>query len=194
MSDTPTKPCEHCGKPLALDAQACDQCGCTVGKKKKIFGPTEVLVIAATVVAVGYTSMSKRTDKQDAAPGATAAAQMETSQQSAPPAPPELPPPSVTARDIALAYAENTVAADQAYKGKRFRVTGVVSDINTDFMGDPYLMLKGGQNEFMEPHFKFTKDDAQELAKLRKGHKVTLECTGLGDFAKTPMSGDCRLL
>lgn len=202
MSDAPTtRPCEYCGKPLALDAQACDQCGCTVGKKKKkIFGVTEALVILATMVAVIYSAKTERSERREAASAASTSTQVATApqpevpQEPEPPAPPETPPPTVTARDIALAYAENTVAADQVYKGRRFRVTGVVRDINTDFMGDPYLTLKGGQNEFMEPQFKFTKDDAQDLAKLRKGHKVTLECTGRGDVIKTPVSGDCRLL
>lgn len=193
MSDT-TKPCEHCGKQLALDAQVCDQCGCSTAKKRKVFGRTEVLVILATVLAFGYSVMSDRRERKETATIASVPPQTEPEQQETPPTPPEPPPPTVTARDIALAYAENTVAADQVYKGRRFRVTGSVSDINTDFMGDPYLMLKGGQNEFMEPQFKFTKSDAPELAKLRKGHKVTLECTGRGDFAKTPMSDDCRIL
>ncbi len=105
---------------------------------------------------------------------------------------PEVPMESVTAQDIAKAYDENTVAADLRFKGKKFKVTGTVSDINTDFMGDPYVTLRGA-NQFTAPHFAFDKDNASVLAKLKKGEKITLVCTGKGDVAKTPMSGDCAL-
>ncbi|MFJ2487846.1 hypothetical protein [Pseudomonas sp. NPDC087639] len=102
--------------------------------------------------------------------------------------------PTVTASDIAVAYNENTVAADQKFKGKKFKVSGTVTDINTDFMGNPYLTLRGGVNQFMEPQFAFEKSEADSLASLKKGAKVTLLCVGKGDVAKIPMSGSCALL
>jgi ribosomal protein S1 len=102
--------------------------------------------------------------------------------------------PEFTAADIANAYDSNTVAADQQFKDKKFKVTGVVSDINTDFMGNPYITLQGGLNQFMEPQFKFDKSQQDALAKLRKGDKVTVACTGKGDVAKIPMSDSCILL
>lgn len=102
--------------------------------------------------------------------------------------------PSVTAREIAAAYEANTVAADLQFKGKKFKVTGTVGDINTDILGRPYLTLRGGVNEFMEPQFAFEKNAATELAKLKKGQKVTLACTGKGDVAKIPMSDSCALI
>ncbi len=60
-------------------------------------------------------------------------------------------------------------------------------------MGNPYLTLKGGVNEFMEPQFQFDKSEINQLASLKKGKNITLICTGKGDIAKTPMSGDCSL-
>lgn len=100
---------------------------------------------------------------------------------------------STTATDIAQAYKENTVAADQRFKGKRFSITGIVDDINTDFMGDPNVTLKGGVNRFMEPHFKFKKSSSSELALIYKGDSVTLICTGRGDVAKAPIWDSCTL-
>mgnify|MGYP003415870741 FL=1 len=99
-----------------------------------------------------------------------------------------------TANDIAKSYNENTVAADQKFKDKKFKVIGTVADISTDLLGDPYVTLRGGVNQFMEPQFGFEKSDSAQLAKLKKGSKVTLICTGKGDVAKTPMSGSCSLL
>jgi hypothetical protein len=107
---------------------------------------------------------------------------------------PDPPAPSVTAIDLARAYEANTVAADQTFKGKRFRVNGTVASIATDFTGAPFVTLAGGVNPFMEPQFSFGKADASWLAALRKGDSVTLECTGKGDIAKKPMSDGCTRL
>ena len=97
----------------------------------------------------------------------------------------------VSAYDLAREYDQNTVAADQKFKGKRFKVTGTVVDINTDFLGNPYLVLSGGVNQFSNPQFEFDKKLANRLANLRKGERVVLVCEGKGDIAKTPMSDSC---
>ncbi len=101
---------------------------------------------------------------------------------------------TVTASELASAYDNNTVAADQQFKGKKFKVSGTVSDINTDFMGAPYLVLRSSGNPFMQPQFGFEKEAAAQLAKISKGSKVVMVCTGKGDVAKTPMAGNCSLL
>lgn len=102
--------------------------------------------------------------------------------------------PSYSASDLARAYDANTVAADQKFKRQTFKVTGTITDISTDIMGNPYVTMRGGVNQFMEPQFSFDRDSANQLAELRKGMKVTLVCTGKGDIAKTPMSDDCIIL
>src|SRR5690606_6143056 len=48
----------------------------------------------------------------------------------------------VSAAQLASAYDRNTVAADQKYKGKRLKVTGVVDSINTDLFGNPYSTMR----------------------------------------------------
>ncbi|WP_206860780.1 OB-fold protein [Lysobacter changpingensis] len=101
--------------------------------------------------------------------------------------------PAITAAEYASAYEENTVAADALYKGKQFKVTGTIEDINTDFMGDPYLTLRG-TNEFSSPQFGFSKANLSALGALKRGERVTLICTGKGDIAKTAMSDECSLL
>ncbi|KAF4557355.1 MULTISPECIES: hypothetical protein [Pseudomonas] len=119
----------------------------------------------------------------------------ETYSQSGTPAE-KVPPvslPRYTAKQMASAYESNTVAADQIFKGKEFEVSGVVQSINTDFLGHPYVTLRGGVNQFLEPQFAFDKGQESVVAGLRKGQSVTLVCTGKGDIAKTPMSEDCTL-
>lgn len=99
-----------------------------------------------------------------------------------------------TPMELAQAYEDNTVAADQRFKGVRYQVTGRVASIDTDVFGKPYLTLRGGVNEFMEPQFSFDKAGAASLASLHKGDSVTMTCTGSGDVAKVPMSSDCSMM
>ncbi|SDW30467.1 tRNA_anti-like [Pseudomonas syringae] len=99
-----------------------------------------------------------------------------------------------TAAQLASAYDRNTVAADQQFKGKAYKITGTVSSINTDFRGRPYITLQGGVNQFMEPQFSFEDAKDPAIAQLQKGNRITLACTGKGDIAKTPMSEDCQFV
>lgn len=97
----------------------------------------------------------------------------------------------VSAQQLAQAYERNTVAADQQFKGKRYKVTGVVDSINTDMFGNPYVTLRGGVNQFMQPQFELDEQHASYAAALQSGMRISLVCTGRGDVAKTPMSNNC---
>jgi hypothetical protein len=99
-----------------------------------------------------------------------------------------------TANDVTSAYAQNTVSADQMMKGKTIKLTGKVMSINTDFRGNPYLVVEGGVNAFMNPHFKFSKDQLSEIAEIQVDQKVKVLCVGGGDIAKTPMLDDCEFV
>ncbi|MGY2186183.1 OB-fold protein [Pseudomonas sp. SDO5591_S426] len=105
---------------------------------------------------------------------------------------PAEPIKAYTASQVASSYEENTVAADMQFKGKRVQVSGRITDINTDFMGKPYLVL-AGTNQFMGPQFKFDKSDMSVMATLKKGATVKVICTGKGDVVKTPMFEDCEM-
>ncbi|MBS7724717.1 hypothetical protein I0E51_07365 [Pseudomonas lalucatii] len=97
----------------------------------------------------------------------------------------------VSAQQLAQAYDRNTVAADHQFKAKRFKVTGVVESINTDLFGNPYVTLRGGVNQFMEPQFELDDAHATYAAGLQSGMRISLICTGHGDVAKTPISKGC---
>lgn len=104
---------------------------------------------------------------------------------------PAEPLKAYSVQQLAQAYDRNTVAADQQFKGKRFQVTGTVDSINTDMFGNPYVTLRGGVNQFMEPQFELDEQHASYAAGLQSGMRISLVCTGRGDVAKTPMSKDC---
>ena len=124
-------------------------------------------------------------------PSGKAAAPTTSQSQPAEVAAPVVPVFEVSAQQLAQAYDRNTVAADQQFKGKRFKVTGVVESINTDLFGNPYVTLRGGVNQFMEPQFQLDDAHANYAAGLQSGMRISLICTGSGDVAKTPMSKGC---
>ena len=101
------------------------------------------------------------------------------------------PLPEYSAQQMAADYERNTVAADQRYKGKRFKVTGVGDSINTDLFGNPYVTLRGGVNQFMEPQFELDSAHRNYAAGLQQGMRISLACRGRGDVAKIPMSDEC---
>lgn len=102
-------------------------------------------------------------------------------------------PKAYLAPQIAEKYDENTVAADMLFKGKRVIVGGHVTAINTDFLGNPYLVL-AGTNKYSGPQFKFSKSQLSQLSIIKKGADVYVLCTGTGDMAKTPMFEDCEMV
>lgn len=166
--------CKECGNEVSDKADACPKCGAKVAKKPgllvKIGGGFVALIFLLVIFS-------------------PAPAENKSTQQAAAAAP-EL---KTTAREIAVAYNENTVAADNKFKGKRFEVNGTIADIRTDFMDNAVINLKGGVNEFMEPQFKLAEAEKPKAATLKKGLKVTMSCEGAGDIAKTPMMDDCTI-
>lgn len=155
-----------------------------------------VAIIIGGLIVLGFIADAMKSPEQKAADTAAREQQnaQRAAQQQAQVQQEAAAMPVVTAADIAKAYNENSVAADQQFKGKKFKVTGTVTDINTNFMGEPYLTLRGSVNQFMEPQFAFKKGDSAQLATVKKGAKVTLICVGKGDIAKIPMSEHCSML
>lgn len=86
----------------------------------------------------------------------------------------------ITAEDLFAAYDENEVAADNQYKGKLLKVTGVINDIGKDILDDTYITLDTGEFIFSVQCY-FKGDDADALAALTKGQTVTLvgKCDGM---------------
>jgi tRNA_anti-like len=144
-------------------------------------------------IALGIVIDATKTPEQKAAEAAAKAQQQaQAAQQQQEHAQQELATlQTVNAHDIAKAYYDNTVAADQQFKNQKLKVFGSIDSISTDFSGDPVITLRGGINPFMEPMLKFDAAASGQIAKLKKGAKITVICTGGGDIGKTPMLNDC---
>ncbi|MBR7069622.1 MAG: hypothetical protein IKI30_04150 [Oxalobacter sp.] len=105
----------------------------------------------------------------------------------------KLPDVTTTPAEMAKAYADNSVSADQQFKGKLILVSGTVSEISNDANGNPYITMASGSFKNI-PRFQFDKNNLDELAMLQKGQKLTVICTGDGDDAKTPVNKGCRII
>lgn len=104
-------------------------------------------------------------------PASTAA----TAQTAIPPSPPPL---DVTPEQLRKAYESNELSADEKYRGKTLRVTGLVVAVRKDFGDQPYVELLT-RNEFLSVIARFdTLDD--ELRWLKRGDKVLVRCMGDG--------------
>ncbi len=77
--------------------------------------------------------------------------------------------------DIKRAYAENAVAADLRFEGKQIAVSGVISDIDRDILGAPFVTL---EQKVMKI---FARGSEKQIAHLKIGQTVTLtgNCHGM---------------
>lgn len=73
-------------------------------------------------------------------------------------------------------YKDNEVAADEKYKGKTVKVTGLVKDIGKDIFDSSYITINDGKDitwDYAQCYFK-NKDEIAKVANLQKGDTVTL--------------------
>jgi|1185.fasta_scaffold11922_2 hypothetical protein len=80
----------------------------------------------------------------------------------------------VRAGAIVKEFEDNELAADNKYKGKTLRITGVVEKIDTEFLNDEKYILQissGGDFEFLTVNCHDMSNS--QLAKLKKGDDVT---------------------
>lgn len=171
--------CKECGNEISDKAEACPKCGVKVKKTSLVIKIGGGFVLLMILIAIFGPDQ----------PANTSTAEAETMPAAVP-----VPAFKTTAADIAAAYDQNTVAADNQYKGKRFEVTGVISEIRTDMMDNAVLELKGNINPYMEPQASLIDSEKAKAAELQKGMKITLSCEGSGDIAKTPMMRNCAIL
>lgn len=93
-----------------------------------------------------------------------------------PPAPTRVertPTVDVSAKALLKAYQDNQVAADQRYKGKVLRITGVVDNVTNGIFGGYDLQINGGgRYEIMSITCKFK--EASQVASLSPGQRIVV--------------------
>ncbi len=93
------------------------------------------------------------------------------------------------ANSLIAQYEANSVKADEMFKGKTIVITGVISDIGTDVLNRPYLMV--GDYNYSSVQCVFIKSLTSEIAKLSKGQTVLLEGECKGSLGYVEMA-DCH--
>jgi hypothetical protein len=163
--------CKGCDGQVSSDAKACPKCGKPV---KRGIGIGKILGLVAVILIIG---------------GVVGAADKKK-QQRAEVANPTAPPVDVSAAKLASDYKANEVSADEVYKGKVLRVTGVVDSIKKGITNEPYVVLRS-DGAFLGVHAHF--EQTAGLGGLSPGNQVTIRCIGNNVIMGSPMLKSCVL-
>jgi len=98
-------------------------------------------------------------------------------------------PIDVSAVDLGAAYKTNEVSADNRYKGKVLRVSGVVDHIAKDILDDPHVILRS-QDSFGGVSCSFGRSDVS-IAQLVPGQSVVVRGIGDGYIVGSPRLRRC---
>ncbi len=175
--------CAQCGKLIRPEASGCYYCGAGSAQPRiesgaeklaRRLGPSPSprhlgALVGLAVLAFAALSLHSATDSRDAPPRE---------------------PVDFTAEEIAGLFDENSVRAEQNWKGSAVRITGKVRDVGKELLGRPYVILDGGRGRRVQ--CVLNKADESFVARLTKGGTVTLTgiCSSL--TLGTVMVGDCR--
>lgn len=106
---------------------------------------------------------------------------------------PEAPPAANAALTVVTAlrlfddYKGNTVGADEKYRGKALRVTGIVDHVARDGAG-AFLDFRVHGSERVQAHFV----DESGVGEIKSGLDATVRCFGDGEFGG-PQLKNCVL-
>lgn len=110
-------------------------------------------------------------------------------------APSAAPPASaervVSAEQLAADYLAGEVAADRTYKDHRLRLTGVVDGTGKDILNRTYLTLRTPTATAVTARLEVGQEP--RAARLSRGDRVQLVCTGRGLAIGAPLVDDCRV-
>jgi hypothetical protein len=96
---------------------------------------------------------------------------------------------TVNATNFVQEYRENQVRADNTYKGKTLRITGVVDEIKTN-----YIDLKGPRGTIICARIYFRSIELPKIANLEVGQTVTFIGIGDGILGGFPRVNDAVLV
>lgn len=98
----------------------------------------------------------------------------------------------VTGPQLSAAYAENEVSAQAAFGDRVLEVSGTVSSIELDMMDKPVIQLEG-HDQMAHVTIHLEKDQAGAAGAVRKGQKLTVTCSKVGEVMGYPQLQNCAL-
>lgn len=146
---------------------------------KKLFKITGIVLVG--LIALGLIFGGGGNQGGTSAPPAAAA-----------PAEPAAEALKVTAAEMVQAYADNEAAGDAKYKDKLLEISGTIESINKDIADSTIVNLKG--KDFLSVMANLKKSEEEKALTLKKGGKITLQCTGGGEIMGSPVARDCTIL
>jgi RNA polymerase subunit RPABC4/transcription elongation factor Spt4 len=167
--------CKACGKEIAKSAKTCPHCG---KKNKRPFWQIMLILIGIIIVIAVASGLGGGSDKS------AEAQKVEAN---------EIPPKNtestgsqkveaieISPDELYTIYEENEVKADNLYKGKTVRITGIINDIGTDVLDEPYITFAGDEYGFTGIQIYFNKAERGKIADVSKGRTVTIvgKCDG----------------
>jgi hypothetical protein len=192
--------CPECKKEISDAAPACPHCGSPVAAPKRSVGILLGIgillfpvIFAWFTLRKGHTTVARGISfawlafcviavfAQDSKTTGTVAATTAGAQlavaksEEAPAAKEEVV--DVRIGEILSAYKANEVGADNRYKGKLIRTTGVIDSVKKDIMDNLYVTIGTGAS-FEIPQVQAFFDDSMnnQLGQLQKGTKLTVVC------------------
>ncbi len=99
----------------------------------------------------------------------------------------------VNARSLYRAYQANEVSADEKFKDKRIKISGIIDSINKDMFDEVWLELATG-DLFSSIRAKLDEQYITRAAKLKRGQKIILQCVGDGMIIETPILRECSIM
>lgn len=169
--------CKECKNQVSDTAKVCPSCGKKMPKKLSVIHWIGIVLLGMITLAV----LSGNKNSHQAATSASGSSK------------PVEHATDVKIHQILSDYKNNEVNADNKYKGKLIRVTGLVDDIKKDFTDSLYVTIGTGA-EFEIPVIQAFFDDTKnnQLAQLQKGQNITVTCRVDG-LMMNVLAKDCSL-
>jgi len=171
------KPCPECNNPCAADAAACPKCGKPLigltppksASKRESPGILGYAIgcFGLIVLAGLFTALGSNDDSKPYHPPSDYAATEQAAVR-------------VSAPALCAAYHRNGIDAAKTYEGVgRITILGTVESVSRDIVGEPYVMLSGGESAW-GVQCMFAREIASRLGSLSPGDKVAVtgECEG----------------
>ncbi len=102
---------------------------------------------------------------------------------------PEVKRIDVSAKDYFKDYSEKEISADEKYKDKPLRVTGIVKSIDKGLGDDSFVLFAVDEDGISD--VRCSLQDKSIGMDLKKGQKITFDGTGDGMLIGDPQLKDC---
>ncbi|MBN2668762.1 MAG: hypothetical protein JXR60_05990 [Bacteroidales bacterium] len=97
-----------------------------------------------------------------------------------------------SADNILKQFDENSIKAEEDFKGKVYHIKGFVKDVGKDIMGKPYIVI-GNSRGMGSVQCMFDKNKTKQLAELKKGNEVVVKGKIFSKMMYV-MAEDCELV